>query len=84
MRLACKFGNKRRFTAREYESIYQELVDAGLDDEERRDPAAIEAVFKRLNEIDEIARARRMIMGGPLRGGHAVGGAGPRIRVPPC
>jgi hypothetical protein len=62
-RLAVKFGNRKRYFAHEYEAIYQELVDAGLDDEERRDPAAIEAVFRRLNEIDEVAKARSMIMG---------------------
>jgi hypothetical protein len=34
---------------REYEAIYEELVEAGLDDEARHDPDAIEAVFGKLN-----------------------------------
>jgi hypothetical protein len=63
MRLVVKFGNRRRYFAHEYEAIYQELVDAGLDDEERRDPDAIEAVFRKLNEADEVAKARSAIMG---------------------
>ena len=49
MRLVIKFGDKRRYSHREYEAIYQELVEAGLDDEARRDPDAIEAVFRKLN-----------------------------------
>jgi hypothetical protein len=63
MRLVVKFGDKKRYSDREYEAIYQELVEAGLDDIARRDPDAIEAVFKRLNEADEAAKARATIMG---------------------
>jgi hypothetical protein len=63
MRLVVKFGDKRRYSDQEREAIYQELVAAGLDDISRRDPDAIEAVFKRLNEVNEAARARSMIMG---------------------
>jgi hypothetical protein len=63
MRLAVKFGNKKRFSAQEYEAIYQELIDAGLDDEDRRDPDAIEAVFKKLNAIGEAEAARRALGG---------------------
>jgi hypothetical protein len=63
MRLAVKFGNKRRFSAREREAIYQELVDAGLDDEARRDPDAIEAVFKKLNANDEAEAVKRALGG---------------------
>jgi hypothetical protein len=47
-RLVVKFGDKKRYSNREYEAIYQELVQAGLDDEAWDDPDAIEAVFKRL------------------------------------
>jgi hypothetical protein len=64
-RLAVKFGNKRRFSAREYEAIDAELIAAGLDDAARRDPGAVEAVFRKLNQADEVANARRMIMGPP-------------------
>jgi hypothetical protein len=63
MRLVVKFGDQRRYSDQEREAIRQELVAAGLDDVARRDPDAIEAVFKRLNEADEAARARSMIMG---------------------
>jgi hypothetical protein len=63
MRLAVKFGDKKRYSDREYEAIYQELVEAGLDDEARRDPDAIEAVFRKLNAVDEAERARRDLCG---------------------
>jgi hypothetical protein len=53
MRLVVKFGEKKRYSDQECQAIYQELVDAGLDDEARRDPDAIEAVFKKLNAADE-------------------------------
>jgi hypothetical protein len=43
-----KFGDKKRYD-REYEAIYEDLVEAGLDDEARRDSDAIEAVFRKLN-----------------------------------
>jgi hypothetical protein len=61
MRLACRFGDKRRYTAEQHAAIVQELVDAGLDEEARRDPDAIERVFRELNAIDEAERARRDI-----------------------
>jgi hypothetical protein len=38
MRLVVKFGEKKRYSDQECQAIYQELVDAGLDDEARRDP----------------------------------------------
>ena len=63
MRLVIKFGDKKRYSDREYEAIYQELVEAGLDDEARRNPDAIEAVFKKLNAVDEAAAARRYFSG---------------------
>jgi hypothetical protein len=63
MRLVVKFGNKRRYSDQEREVIYQELVEAGLDDIARRDPDAIETVFKRLNEADEAEAARRALGG---------------------
>jgi hypothetical protein len=59
MRLACKFGDKRRYSEQEREAIYQELVEAGLSVAARRDPDAIEAVFNALNADDEAAAARR-------------------------
>jgi hypothetical protein len=63
-RLVVKFGDKRRYSDREREAIYEELVEAGLDDEARRDPdATIEAVFKRLNAVDEAEAARRDLGG---------------------
>jgi len=60
-RLVVKFGDKRRYSDREREAIRQELVAAGLDDEARRNPDAIEAVFKKLNAVDEAAAARRYL-----------------------
>jgi hypothetical protein len=63
MRLVVKFGDKRRYTDREREAIRQELVEAGLDDEARRNPDAIEAVFMKLNAVDEAERARRDLCG---------------------
>jgi hypothetical protein len=63
MRLVVKFGDKRRYTDREREAIRQELVTAGLDDVARRDPDAVEAVFKKLNAVDEVVKARSLIMG---------------------
>jgi hypothetical protein len=62
-RLVVKFGDKKRYSDREHEAIYQELVEAGLDDEAWDDPDAIEAVFKRLNEADEAEAARRALGG---------------------
>jgi hypothetical protein len=62
-RLVVKFGDKRRYSDQEREAIYAELVEAGLDDEARRDPDAIEAVFRKLNAIDEAAAVRRDLGG---------------------
>ena len=62
-RLVVKFGDKKRYSAREYEAIYAELVEAGLDDKARRDPDAIEAVFRKLNAADEPEAARRDLGG---------------------
>jgi hypothetical protein len=63
MRLVVKFGDKKRYSDREYEAIYQELVEAGLKDEAWDDLDAIEAVFKKLNADDEAAAARRDLCG---------------------
>jgi hypothetical protein len=63
MRLVVKFGEKKRYSDQECQAIYQELVDAGLDDEARRDPDTIEAVFKKLNAADEAETARRDLCG---------------------
>jgi hypothetical protein len=60
MRLVVKFGEKRRYSDREREAIYE----AGLDDEAIRDPDAIEAVYRKLNAADEAEAARRAL-GGP-------------------
>jgi hypothetical protein len=57
MRLVVKFGDKKRYSDLEYEAIYEELVEA------RRDPDAIEAVFKELNAADEAIAARRDLGG---------------------
>jgi len=62
MRLVVKFGEKKRYSDQECQAIYQELVEAGLD-EARRDPDAIEALFKKLNAADEAERARRDLCG---------------------
>ena len=63
MRLVVKFGEKKRYSNQECQAIYQELIEAGLDDEARRDPDAIEAVFKKLNADDEAETARRDLGG---------------------
>jgi hypothetical protein len=63
MRLVVKFGEKRRYSDSEHEAIYQEVVEAGLNNEAMRDPDAIEAVFKELNAADEAAAARRHLCG---------------------
>jgi hypothetical protein len=63
MRLVVKFGDKKRYSDREYEAIYQELAEAGLDDEARCNPDAIEAVFRKLNAADEAETARRDLCG---------------------
>jgi hypothetical protein len=63
MRLVVKFGEKKRYSDREYEAIYEELVEAGLDDEAWDDLDAIEAVFKEVNAADEAERARRDLIG---------------------
>jgi hypothetical protein len=62
-RLVVKFGDKKRYSDQEREAIHQELVEAGLDDEDRRDPDAIEAVFRKLNAADEAEAARRALVG---------------------
>jgi len=62
-RLVVKFGNKKRYSDRECEAIYQELVEAGLDDEAWDDLDAIEAVFRKLNAVDEAEAARRELCG---------------------
>ena len=63
MRLVVKFGEKKRYSDQECQAIYQELVEAGLDEEARRNPDAIEAVFRKLNADDEAAAARRYFSG---------------------
>jgi hypothetical protein len=62
-RLVVKFGDKKHYSGRQYEAIYAELVEAGLDDKARRDPDAIEAVFRKLNAADEAEAARRTLGG---------------------
>jgi hypothetical protein len=42
-----------------------DLIAAGLDDEARRDPDAIEAVYKKLNAEDEAETARRDLLADP-------------------
>ena len=61
MRLVVKFGEKKRYSDQECQAIYQELIEAGLDDVARRDLDAIEAVFRELNAVDEAAAARRYL-----------------------
>ena len=63
MRLVVKFGDKKRYSDREYEAIYHELVEAGLDDEAWDDLDAIEAVFRKLNAVDGAEMARRDLCG---------------------
>ena len=63
MRLVIKFGEKKRYSDQECQAIYQELVEAGLDEEARRNPDAIEAVFRKLNADDEAETARRDLGG---------------------
>jgi hypothetical protein len=63
MRLVVKFGDKKRYSVKEYAAIYRELVEAGLDDEAWHDLDAIEGVFKKLNAIDEAIAARRALGG---------------------
>ena len=63
MRLVVKFGEKKRYSDQECQAIYQELVEAGLDDEARHNPDVIEAVFKKLNADDEAERAMRDLGG---------------------
>ena len=63
MRLVVKFGEKKCYSDQECQAIYQELVEAGLDEEARRNPDAIEAVFRKLNADDEAEAARRNLCG---------------------
>jgi hypothetical protein len=70
MRLVVKFGDKKRYSDREYETIYQELVEAGLDDEARRDPDVMETVFRKLNAADEAAEPHQTLT---RRQNHTVG-----------
>jgi hypothetical protein len=51
-----KFGDKKRYSDREHEAIYQELAEAGLKDEAWHDLDATEAVFKKLNAADGLRR----------------------------
>jgi hypothetical protein len=63
MRLVVKFGEKKRYSDQECQAIYQELIEAGLNNEAMRDPDAIEAVFRKLNAADEAEPARRDLGG---------------------
>jgi hypothetical protein len=63
MRLVVKFGEKKRYSDQECQAIYQELIEAGLDDEARCNPDTIEAVFRKLNADDEAEAARRELGG---------------------
>jgi hypothetical protein len=66
MRLVVKFGEKKRYSDQECQAIYQELIEAGLDNGAMRDPDAIEAVFRKLNATDEAETARRDLANAPL------------------
>jgi hypothetical protein len=66
MRLVVKFGEKKRYSDQECQAIYQELIEAGLNNEAMRDPDAIEAVFRKLNATDEAETARRDLANAPL------------------
>jgi hypothetical protein len=63
MRLVVKFGEKKRHSDQECQAIYQELIEAGLNNEAMRDPDVIEAVFRKLNAADEAEPARRDLGG---------------------
>jgi hypothetical protein len=63
MRLVVKFGEKKRYSDQECQAIYQELIEAGLDDEARGNPDTIEAVFRKLNADDEAEAARHELGG---------------------
>jgi hypothetical protein len=65
MRLVVKFGEKKRYSDQECQAIYQELIEAGLNNDAMRDPDAIEAVFRKLNAADEAETARRDLCGRP-------------------
>jgi hypothetical protein len=41
MRLVVKFGEKKRYSDQECQAIYQELIEAGLNNEAMRDPDAM-------------------------------------------
>jgi hypothetical protein len=57
MRLASKFGQKDEYDDWEIEEVYEELRLAGHDEDwKNSDLDAIETLFKKLNEADEIAR----------------------------
>src|SRR6201989_1205295 len=53
MRLVVKFGDKKGYSDQECQAIYQELVEAGLDDEARRDPDAIDAACRSRCRLSE-------------------------------
>ena len=57
MRLAVKFGEKDEYSIEEYKAVWDELRLVGLDEEDS-DLDAVEALFKKLNEADEAAKAR--------------------------
>ena len=50
MRLAVKFGAKKNYSDSEHEAVYEERVEAGLED---ADLDTIEAFYKKLNAADE-------------------------------
>jgi hypothetical protein len=66
MQLVVKFGEKKRYSDQECQAIYQELIEAGLNNEAMRDADAIEAVFRKLNAADEAETARRDLANAPL------------------
>jgi hypothetical protein len=66
MRLVVKFGDKKRYSDREYEAIYQELAEAGLVGDAWHDLDAIEAVFKKRRGDCSKARSRRVRLNDPL------------------
>ena len=57
MRLAVKFGEKDEYSIEEYKAVWEELRLVGLDEEDS-DLDAVEALFKKLNEADEAAKAQ--------------------------
>jgi hypothetical protein len=84
MRLVVMFGEKKRYSDQECQAIYQELVEAGLDDEARRDPDAIEAVFTVSHRDDEAVKAAKRAYKEPQGSGDLVAVSPSFGRCAPC